>query len=282
MKPDYALDPQCSTDQALFGILLAELSHLKRWRKVAIKGRDPEGIHQLRVGLRRMRSALDLFQALLSKRDRKALTVTLKRVTRKLDTARDLDVLLQDCFHANAPASPLLQHFSSARADAYRRVANMLRSQRFRRMLRHLRKRLLRAGLIEAERDRPLTDFANAILQSRLEKVIMRCNDLDIDNDEALHRLRISCKKLRYGCEFFHALYPPARMVPFLASVKSLLKTLGDIHDCYIQQQLLRPLTTSRPTAHQLMAQRRVLARQRKQALTGDMARLLSCIPPWS
>ena len=60
----------------------------------AIDGRDPEGIHQTRVGLRRLRSALSLFKKQIPPGQRSALNTEAKWLFGELGPVRDLDVFI--------------------------------------------------------------------------------------------------------------------------------------------------------------------------------------------
>jgi len=55
---------------------------------------DPEGVHQMRVGLRRLRAAMSLFAALLGDRQTAAIKNELKWLAGELGPARELDVLV--------------------------------------------------------------------------------------------------------------------------------------------------------------------------------------------
>ncbi len=57
------LDPSISLDEAFAKILRSCLHHLLGSLAAAEDGRDPEGVHQLRVSLRRLRAALDLMRS---------------------------------------------------------------------------------------------------------------------------------------------------------------------------------------------------------------------------
>jgi CHAD domain-containing protein len=57
---------------------------------------------------------------------------------------------------------------------------------------------------------------------------------------EALHELRIECKKLRYLLEFFHSLYESKRIRKLIKSLKLLQDNLGDFNDCEVQQHTLK------------------------------------------
>ena len=57
--------------------------------------------------------------------------------------------------------------------------------------------------------------------------------------DEALHDLRIDCKKLRYLLEFFASLFSKNKMDKLIGYMKKLQDNLGDFNDLSVQQQEL-------------------------------------------
>ena len=57
-----SLDAHQTVEDAFQCILRAALASVKQWEHTAIAGEDPEGVHQVRVSLRRMRSALGVFR----------------------------------------------------------------------------------------------------------------------------------------------------------------------------------------------------------------------------
>ena len=97
---------QLSTSDCYRQILLLELKAIKKWRKVAIKGADPEGMQQIRVSLRKMRTALVIFKPLINTKFSRRLAKDLRNFGTTLDDARDLDVYLLNSFSsANQPST---------------------------------------------------------------------------------------------------------------------------------------------------------------------------------
>lgn len=89
------LDRRSSTADAFQVIAPACLDHaLANARSVGAG--DAEGIHQMRVGLRRLRAALSLFKPLIDGAESEAIKTELKWLTEQLGQARELDVLVTD------------------------------------------------------------------------------------------------------------------------------------------------------------------------------------------
>ena len=72
------------------------LSHTVLNEAAALKGEDPEGIHQMRVALRRLRSALGLFRDLMPADQYEFLASEVKWLAGELGNARNWDVFLAD------------------------------------------------------------------------------------------------------------------------------------------------------------------------------------------
>lgn len=65
---------------------------------------------------------------------------------------------------------------------------------------------------------------------------------------EALHALRIECKKLRYLMEFFRSMYAPEDIQFLISALKQLQDNLGDFNDLEVQQGTLTQFARGRST----------------------------------
>ena len=98
-------NPQTTIDEALAEVFNACFKHWTANESAALDGRDPEGIHQMRVGLRRLRSALSIFGPLLPEDALAWLKEEASDTLGALGRARDLDVFLGELL------SPVAQEF---------------------------------------------------------------------------------------------------------------------------------------------------------------------------
>ena len=103
---------------------------------------SPEVIHQLRVGLRRLRSLITSFKHVVADARLPAIKAELKWLTGELDAARNLDVLLHGDYRAAVAQKDdaeglkgLGVRLRGARRMAYVRAAGAVESERFRRLL---------------------------------------------------------------------------------------------------------------------------------------------------
>jgi CHAD domain-containing protein len=86
----------------------------------------------------------------------------------------------------------------------------------------------------------PIVQLAGRIRDKRYKKTISRAKAVDESRPaEAVHELRIGCKKLRYSLEFFGALFEPDGVAVIVKQLKRLQDTLGVFNDLSLQQSSL-------------------------------------------
>jgi len=85
-----------TVEEAFSRILLGNLAGVEEWAPVALAGEDIEGVHQMRVCLRRMRSALTVFRIAIPKAATKSFAKDMRWASKALDRARDLDVYITE------------------------------------------------------------------------------------------------------------------------------------------------------------------------------------------
>jgi triphosphatase len=211
-------------------------------------GADPEGVHQLRVGIRRLRAALAIFRDAIPEEERAGLSEDLRWLQRELGPAREWDVLIEETIRPAAKrlAAPdmdaLIALAEEHRVQGYERAREALNEARYTDLLLRLE------SYIDAHRgngngsaqrvngeagtlERPLPEFAAEVLharQAKTQKLGRQIRKLDL---EALHKLRIRVKKLRYATEFLRDLYANKAAKRYIASLKELQDTLGKVHD---------------------------------------------------
>lgn len=245
------VNPTQSVSEAFATILWHNVRALLTWEKVAKSWKDIEGVHQVRVALRRMRSALTVFRPAISRDVTDNWAQQMREFASSLGPARDLDVFISEGLaplaeHLPLPGAQILMALAERhRAKAYEPVRTMLESTEYRRFKRDFRAWLSAegwrsAGFTERERarlDSPAVTFARKTLNQRLRKVRKSGRDADQHSADDMHRLRIECKKLRYAVEFFLPLF--AGTEDFVAHMKKLQDLLGIIHDVAVMPALI-------------------------------------------
>jgi triphosphatase len=232
------------------------LKHVVDNETALING-DPEGVHQMRVGLRRQRAAISLFAALLRDPQTAAIKTELKWLARELAPARELDVLLQRVImpvkrrHPRWHGIPSLsQEFAEKRKGALTRAQDAVASVRFHALtfetaawLETGRWTKPRDALIRDRGDVAIEIFAAEQLTQRWRKVRKKGQALAQLDAPSRHRLRILAKKLRYATEFFGSLFAgkqsAQRRDKFLAALERLQDGLGDLNDIAVHEDVI-------------------------------------------
>jgi triphosphatase len=239
-----------------FGVIAFECLRQVAANEAAVRRSDPEGVHQMRVGLRRLRAALSLFKDMLEGRETEAIKKDLKWLTEQLSPARDYDVLVSEGIapvleqHPDQQELRLLESdFEAARHKGHAVARSAVESPRYRRILLDTVLWVLdgewrknRDALVTALRERPVTAFVRDELKRRSRKIAKKVRRLDELSARRRHKLRIAVKKMRYACNFFEA--PIAREAgakaarKFDRTLKELQSGLGKLNDIAVHARL--------------------------------------------
>lgn len=254
-----ALDPCQPAGAAFQQIGLACLRHFAANQRAVMAG-DAEGIHQMRVGLRRLRAAISLFRGMLRQADVEAVKKDLKWITAELGPARDLDVLTREALAPLRKANPdkpeieaLEQDTRRQRSAAFARARAAVASPRFRDVVLRTALWLLDGQWCRAQgrgadiRSKSAVAVAARILEHRAGKIIKKAKQLEKLDARRRHKLRIAAKKLRYGCEFFAGLFGhPKRQGRYRKALKDLQSGLGRLNDFRVHDEKARRITHRR------------------------------------
>lgn len=229
------------------------ITHLRKNLHAARAG-TVGGIHQLRVSLRRLRAALMLFKGVLRSDAVQIYDQEIGHFARIFGDARDWDVFLTSTLTEATTELPDAAWFGlvryvaeSKRAEAHAKVAEEIAGRRFNSLVLSVMgwsedfvrvpKRVL---------TRAASDVIPDLLTGIADKVDTRRRNLD-GSAEALHKLRKSMKKLRYGVEFFESLYPHKAVRRYLGPCKEMQEALGSINDVHVTGHLLGMLIADCP-----------------------------------
>jgi inorganic triphosphatase YgiF len=202
----------------------------------AVRNGDPEGIHQMRVGLRRLRAAISLFSKLLSGAGTEKIKSELRWLTGELAPAREIDVFVKKNIEAathdallRRGGKAIKEEFSDKRDQAFARARKAVNSERFRKLLIDALQWIeSRRTIATDQASMPISRFAADVLQRRTRKVRKEGRDLDKMSPLARHTLRIRVKKIRYAVEFFETLFPSKREKKQIARLSDHLKKIQD------------------------------------------------------
>jgi inorganic triphosphatase YgiF len=239
------LDPDQTAGAAFAQIGLSCLQHLAGNERAVLAG-NPEGVHQMRVGIRRLRAAISLFRAIVSGKEADDIKRELKWLGEQLGPARDLDVLEREAItplrkdNPDKPEIDVLAHdVERDRRGEFRHARETVAGDRFRRIVLTAALWLIdgdwsrsKRGPAADCRTRPVASVAADILERRSRKIIKKAGRLTELDDRGRHKLRIAVKKLRYGCAFFESLFGHRRRrQKYLAALKGLQGCLGKLND---------------------------------------------------
>ncbi len=218
---------------------------------------DPEFLHQYRVAIRRTRAGLARLKGIFPVRTVERFKREFRWLGSVTSPMRDLDVhLLELPAYAEAlppetheDLEPLREHLE-AEADAeQKRIVKALGSARYRKLIADWREFLerppaLRTSLPDAAR--PVEELARARIWKLHKRILKRGAAIDDDTPaEAVHDLRLDCKKLRYLMEFFRELFPAEAMQQQIKALKRLQDVLGRFNDFEVQQGALQDAAES-------------------------------------
>jgi triphosphatase len=197
-----------------------------------LRSDEPEFLHQLRVGTRRLRAALRAFRKLLVKKDVRRVTRALRQVAPALGEARDWDVLVAR-LEAMKASDRLLDKARGRRAAARRAARRALVSKGFAGIGPAVR------GLEAEESSVSLAEFGAAALARAHRKLMSEARGVDWSNAGQRHAVRIRMKRLRYSCEFFAPAFAPRRASGYIAALKELQDIFGELNDIAVGRRLL-------------------------------------------
>ena len=228
---------------------------------LAATGQDgPEPVHQMRVAVRRLRSAITVFSRAVHCPAVDAANGDLKLLAGRLGPTRDWDVFVTETGARVGAAFPAEQKVQGLLAAAERRrlachaeLRAYLHSGEFRRL--GIALACLAGGdawqatLGEAEQSAlatPLADFARIVLDRRLERLAQLDDDIASLGPAELHAIRIRAKRLRYAAEIFAPLFPGKARKAFIRRLGTLQDRLGALNDGAVAATLLSELGGSK------------------------------------
>ena len=247
---DMPLDPAMSVGEAFRQIVSGALTQLYCNEIPTIKGM-PSGIHQARVGIRRIRAALRAFKSSLPYDKRKAFNGEFRWFQQKLSGARDWHVFLDETVprirysrpDARADLDLLRRIALRERRRATKEAMAVFRSRRYTRLLLQFQ-----CWLLALERDNrqwfetELEPFARKVLKKTRADFLVDRRPFSRMTPDELHELRKRGKKARYATEFFACLWQSESAVIGIEMMKALQNELGEANDAAMARQILAGL----------------------------------------
>ena len=230
--------------QAFSLIVQSATAQITANRAAVLETENPDAAHQLRIGLRRLRSALSAFRPLSDTPVLRELEVHARTLARSVGELRDADVLIEEIYAPVAgmmrrdPGLPLLREALLAHRSRMRqRVRSELCGQPWSVLQLYLA--LWPRTIEDAEQlAMPVAKFARSALKKRWRKVAQSGERLDDLTVEQRHAMRKALKTLRYTAEFFASLYPERATRQFIKEIRSLQEVFGYLNDVVAAERL--------------------------------------------
>lgn len=262
------LSPEMTAEQAARQALRECFDQIAVNAEVLRASDDPEGPHQLRVGLRRLRSAFLVFSSAIASPEVDRLGAEAKWLGQEVGALRNLDVARTDILEPEAAAHPdevgfatLARSLVDSASEARQEVRKTLGGARVQAFLMDLAQFVeTRGWLLPDDMDQsrrlaePVGEMARSSLGRRWKATAKRAKGIDSLEHEARHDLRKELKKLRYAVEFLSPLYSQKKVAPFVKRLKKLQSVFGDLNDAAMAQELFSG--DDAPGARNLAAQR--------------------------
>ena len=293
------LDPTMTVEAALQEIGRACLAHLLH-NEAAALAMDPEGVHQMRVAIRRVRSAISAFKKFLPAKDHRRVSGELAWLLDILGRARNLDVFATELL---LPARGELSHeagiddlaaaLEGERTAAYQRVERAILSERHAagmlRLSHWFEARGWRDGRAQqsALLTSPIGELAPRLLDRRWRELRKRSKRFGRLTARQRHKLRIAAKKLRYTIELLGSLFDHHDLQEFMKRLKRLQDDLGYANDVRVAHDILPELCAgarrgpaARAGARLLEWHEQALAKTARK-LRKRLNRLTRAVPFW-
>ncbi|HET9652215.1 MAG TPA: CHAD domain-containing protein [Usitatibacter sp.] len=242
-------------------IVAAALAQLQANEAPFIGADDDEYLHQFRVGLRRLRTALRVFRDAFDADMAREMRADCRWISRVTGEARDRDVFVSTVLPAlrlgkSAAARKLMRGARAARAQARQAAREALRSPRYSRFVLRFARWL--ASEPPANRAK-LRTLAASVLERGHRKAMHGVRRLAAMTPAQRHRVRIRLKRLRYACEALASLYGRKRAARYVRALTKLQQDLGRAADALaslaLLQQLEPPASLARRARARLEAQ---------------------------
>jgi len=236
----------CLADEARRVLAPRLVGVVKLLRSAALESRrDVEHVHRLRVAARRTLAALKVFAEVLPEKHYRWWRKRVRQIRRAAGEARDHDVLAallkeQARSQAGQAWGPLLKEVAAERRKAQEPIVRLHKKLPQSKLRRHARRLLAgisdrKASTLSAAAQEQLRPLVSAVVGEDRER---------LEDDAALHRLRIRVKQLRYVLEILAGAWSDEAAVTLAgvqASVEKLQKLLGDHNDCVSLVKRLEP-----------------------------------------
>lgn len=254
------LSPGAAAADAFGQLLFAFTNQIAHNWKIVLDSDEVEGPHQLRIGLRQLRSLLQAFRPIAGKKKLRRLDRSASKLAAITGRLRDADVLLNTIvsdgeFSQDRGFSALRQKLVQEREDIRKKVRAKLAGGKMMRLL-------LKLGALAQSPDklisgdkagnRPVEDIAAAALTKSWNSANRWGRNIEHLSIEERHRMRKCLKTHRYQVDAFASLYPRRLVKPYRKKLKTLQDIFGYLNDVAMAEQLTGSISKDEPKADKI------------------------------
>ena len=252
---DADLDDDMSVEMALQLVLRSCAAQISANVAALRVGDDPEGAHQLRVGMRRLRTALKIFASVMAPGAADPLAGEAQRLSAEVAATRDMDVLIDELvtpLDGGDNMAALIALLEKRRKAARARLAAVLADRETGDFLIDLLAFTEARGWLSTDDigqslglAAPVTPFAEHLIARLRRKVEKLGRDPEALSPEERHELRKRFKRLRYTYDFFEPLLPKSvrrKLLPRVKAAQDVLGVLNDIHMAHVMLDDVHPV----------------------------------------
>jgi CHAD domain-containing protein len=254
---DRSHDLLCTSSEMTVGrfasqVIAQQYQRMVNQEQGVLADQDPEYLHQMRVGSRRLRTALQIFSQVV-KLPKKAGAKKIRNIARTLGSLRDLDVQMADIqseyirqvSHKKDKKAlrQTLKALEEQRVDTYGKVSDLLTSKDYQ-DLKLAYDQWLESPKFKPNADLPLQVVLPDLLTPLISRLLLHrgwlvsVHETSKHSREMLHDLRKMIKHVRYQTEFFCDFYGSS-FQEWVDELKLLQDNLGKVQDTYVFTNLL-------------------------------------------
>lgn len=258
-KPKVRVAPDETAFNTLTSILTTQLKAAEVTKEGIVEDWDTEFLHDYRIAVRTARGALSQMKGVYDEAGAAFLKSHLRDIASITNTTRDIDVYLlaEDRYLALLPehhkkdAAPFFNYLRRKRKKELTSLRHFF-AESFEQEVQALHDRIT---TVEAgpRAEKPIRAEVLQTVRKRYKKIVGKGSNIEPSTpDEALHELRIDCKKLRYTLEIFKMVLPEKANSKLIKRLKRLQNLLGDFNDLSVQQRTLEQFVRNPATAKSL------------------------------
>ncbi len=244
-----SLTENMSAEAVFVSCIQSCIEHLQKNEAVTQKGGEPEGVHQMRVAMRRLRSGLKFFKPLIPYETYPKLKQQIKWLSDLMGPARDWDVFiltLTDMLNHETEETVIKKALTSLYNKAvseqekhYTVLRQAMKSPQYTKLFLELslwlQNRMWRNNLKKKQLkilDKPVKRFTDKRLRKIYIKLLRHGGEIPSQlSPEDRHQVRIKSKELAYSLRFVSSLYSGS--VTFLDVLSNLRDDLGMLNDIH-------------------------------------------------